>query len=569
MLQDVAAEAVTHVVVASRAPEQVAVPETTAPATPAPALGARIAPLAIVAMALVPRLATAGHFETTDEFTWTLRSRLFWNAVQQHDFDHATAALGPHHGTMPGVTTMWLGALARGLSNVGGWAHDSLHITALGRGSGLQISQYCVAVTCALLVGVIVVLARRWAGAIPAYTAGVILATEPFVVAHGAVFHTDELTAFFGAAGALAFLLALDVPARITETRDTRTPHDGIAIAAGALLGLSALTKVSAAEFLPGLLAVALYALWRARRSTDDNDAVGAVLRTIGIAVAVAVAVFVALWPALWTDTLHQLSLLPKAGELAQEGHVTFFRGRVVDTPGPSYYFYAFPLRMTPWFFVALPIATVSALVVRTTRARAATLLTFLVPVVVVLSFASKQIDRYVLALVPFCALLVGLTVDRVAAVARTRIGRRAVTATGATLAAASLVYSLTVVPWGLAYFNPAVGGGDRALKTVLVGWGEGMEQMYGYIRRREHGRCDALKTIAPNMVEGEYGCGTLVEVGSPEAATADYAIVYVADWQRWRGSEAANWARVLRGMHPVYRLYVRGMVYGDVFARR
>jgi hypothetical protein len=563
---------VTDLATAQHAPEQVGARVSTAPATPAPGLGARIAPLAIVAMALVPRVATAGHFETTDEFTWTLRSRLFWNAVQQHDFDHATAALGPHHGTMPGVTTMWLGALARGLSNVGGWAHDSLHITALGRGNGLQISQYCVAVTCALLVGVIVVLARRWAGPIPAYTAGVILATEPFVVAHGAVFHTDELTAFLGAAGALAFLLALDVPAPFNGTRDARTsraPHDGIAIAAGLLLGLSALTKVSAAEFLPGMLAVALYALWRARRDTDDVDAVGAVLRTIGVVVAVALVTFVVLWPALWTDTLHQLSLLPKAGELAQEGHVTFFRGRIVDTPGPSYYVYAFPLRMTPWFFVALPIATVTALVVRATRARAATLLTFLVPVVVIISFASKQIDRYVLALVPFCALLVGLMLERVAAVARARIGRRAITATGATLAAASLAYSLTVVPWGLAYFNPVVGGGDRALKTVLVGWGEGMEQMYGYIRRREHGRCDSLSTIAPNMVEGEYGCGTLVEVGSPEAATADYAIVYVADWQRWRGSEAANWTRVLRRMHPVYRLYVRGMVYGDVFARR
>src|SRR5262249_39312498 len=39
--------------------------------------------------------------------------------------------------------------------------------------------------------------------------------------------------------------------------------------------------------------------------------------------------------------------------------------------------------------------------------------------------------------------------------------------------------------PYELAYFNPLLGGGATAQRVMLVGWGEGMEQIGAWLRAR------------------------------------------------------------------------------------
>ena len=38
------------------------------------------------------------------------------------------------------------------------------------------------------------------------------------------------------------------------------------------------------------------------------------------------------------------------------------------------------------------------------------------------------------------------------------------------------------VAPYALAYYNPLVGGGPAASRVLLVGWGEGLDQVAAYL---------------------------------------------------------------------------------------
>ncbi len=95
-------------------------------------------------------------------------------------------------------------------------------------------------------------------------------------------------------------------------------------------------------------------------------------------------------------------------------------------------------------------------------------------------------------------------------------------TAGGGALAAALAAYSLSVAPWGLAYYNPALGGGDTAVDTVLVGWWEGLEQVGQVIAERERGHCDDVNIQGPGT-SLVYPCGRVR--GRDEA---DYVVLYV-----------------------------------------
>jgi hypothetical protein len=519
--------------------------------------------VAIILVAFIARYRTAGHYAAGDEPNWLARSYTFSEALRHRHFSAATIP-GTRQATMPGVTTMWAGTLARvwwGVAHLFGAPAQHGLSTGL-----LRVAQVNVAITCALLIGVIMMLAVRWAGRVTAYTAGVLLATEPFVVAHGAVLHTDELTAFFGAAGVLALLLLLDLPRREARVERSQRSRRGLMVTAGALLGLAALTKVSALDLVPGLVVLVAYAVWHSARTSDRS--VRTDLLAVGAVLGVALVTFFVLWPALWTDAWGQLVRLRHSMNIAEESHVTYFRGRDVTTPGPTFYAFAFPLRMTPWFFISLPIGTVLALVSRAQRAKAVCLIVVTIPIVAIASFASQQFDRYSVWFIPFCALLVGLGLQHVVDIARGRVNTKALVGTGVAAALGCSLYTMSVAPWGLAYYNPMLGGGQRAVKTLLVGWGEGIERMHNVVREREHGNCDRVVVIVPNPIQTEYSCGVLVSSSSKEAATADYAITYISDTQRLHKAQLARLDTALNGMRPIYTLRIRGITYGVLYAR-
>ena len=478
---------------------------------------------------------TAGLPQNPDEVLWMKRTTGFSDALLRFDFSAVSATTGETTPSMPGVTTMWLGTIARGvwepgraLGIFGGPSFAQSEV-------GLHLAQLAVAAATSILIGLFVFLAWRWAGAIAAIAAGALLATEPFVVFQGSMLHTDELEGLFAATGTIAFLLALGVP-----DGGASRPR-AMASLAGALLAGAFLSKLSALLLVPGLAAIIGWACVRAVRqekapSRGSLAAMRPVARLVGIVLAAAIATTLLAWPALWADPVDQLSSLRRSGEIGGRGHLQFFLGEVTDTPGPLYYLVSIPFKMTPWFLLGM-LAVIAAAVVRSTQTRLAAVALVALPALISLSFASKQIGRYALAVLPLMALAVGLGLDALWTLIRRRrllrqrdpsVRRIAPLAAGSLLAL-MLAHSMWVAPWGTAYFNPILGGGSAAESKIIVAGTYGHDRAGEVIREREAPECavtiGAFSAWAP---ESLYPCGSVERIRrvSDLGAGLDYVVV-------------------------------------------
>ena len=564
---------------------------------------------AVACVAFSLRLYTAlASFETYDERNWTRRSSVFWDALSSADPGAASSAPRGQVATMPGVTTMWIGTFARGIWSVGGslglWSRRD--VAALGGGtefattrSGLNVAQVCLAVVASVLIGVVVVLLDRWLGRTAALVAGVLLATEPFLIAHGAVLHTDELLALFGLASLVTAALVLGIPHPGPWTGRTWA-----AALSGCFLAGAGLTKLSALLLLPSLAVLVGWALL-------DRERRAWVPRLVVVAVAACAVTMLVLYPALWADPGGEILALRRSAALGDAGHVQFFRGATMKTPGPLFYLVTVPLRMTPWLLVGAAASAVALVCWRSTRSVAVALLVMAVPNFVGLSFLSKQLDRYGLLTMVLAAVAVGAAVstalqrltgeapadeaaagdasageaaeDDAAVEDREPQGRepqgrepqdrepqgrelqgrglrrrRTQARVGLALAAgAVVVHAALVSPWGLAYYDPVLGGSKQAEKTVLVGWGEGFESAGPLVAELEHGHCDGL-VVAGYQDGALRTCGRRAEPGE----SPDYWVVYVSGRQRYPPMIAAK----VVGREVVARRVIRGIVYVEIY---
>jgi hypothetical protein len=154
----------------------------------------------------------------------------------------------------------------------------------------------------------------------------------------------------------------------------------------------------------------------------------------------------------------------------------------------------------------------------------------------------------------------VGVVAAATAREAAQRWGGRAWPAAGALLAGGLVVHAVTVVPWGLAYFNPLLGGSSTAVGTVLVGWREGLERAGPIIAADAAGRCD-------DVIIDAIGSARLYPCGRPRRGdpTADYVVAYVSE--RQRRPEVV--ARRIDRRPRIGTVVERGIVYAEVYGPR
>ena len=420
-----------------------------------------------------------------------------------------------------------------------------------------------MAVTTSALLGLLVFLVARWVGWRPAAVAGALLATEPFVVSHGAVLHTDELLALLGTGALVATALALGVP--------HRTPAAGrrwAAIAAGVLWGAAVLTKLSALMLRPGAGLLGVWSVVRAASARREAGVgwppAGEVLRSAAWWFVPAIATVIGAYPALWVDPLGELHALRGTYGLAAERQWQFFLGEATGTPGPAFYLVALPLHVTPWFLAAGVAAAAAGVAWRRTRVVALALACMTVPPFLVLSLSSKQFERYGLVVLAPLAVLVGVVaVPAVEALVRrlSRFSWLSPPGAGGLAAAVGVLmvaHALVVAPWGLGYFNPALGGVHTAERAIVVGWGEGVTGTSAVIRRDRRGDCDGVRVFA-FMASYKLSCGEIVD----RDTVPDYVALYVAERQRLGDDELAT---LTRGRDLVGQVRRRGVTYVTVY---
>lgn len=547
-------------------------------------IGARALDLAIglgLFLAAWALRAAPAPFVTWDEPAWVYRSVAFLAALQRGDW---AATLQVGH---PGVLTMWGGALSlawhrhvtglvtaaqlQAIASTPWEVHDVAllrqlaALLPLAKGGGILLQAGLLAA----LYGLLRRLAGRWA----ALAAALLLLGDPFYLALARVLHLDALAAGWMLASLLALLCA------------THPGDDGLCrrhlwlILSGAAWGLALLTKTYALLALPAVGWLLWAAAWGQRDLAQRPGraalvALGQALRAAGVWLLAGALACLALWPALWS--IPGQALRAVAGLSVQyaaheaEATATFFRGQAATQVGASFYplavwFRATPLALLGALLAILPGAARPGAVEPRRRMNGRLALAlggYALLYLALVSLSLKKFDRY--------ALPALLTLDVLAALGwawalQALWRQRAGAAAAATLALAVLQGALLLGPLYpahyLAYYNPLAGGLRQAVRTLPVGWGEGIEAAASHLAAHPQA---AQRTVATWALAGLAPLypGEVLPLTPENLPQADAVLLYIADWQAQDPPARA----FFQEREPTYVATVGGVPYAWVF---
>jgi 4-amino-4-deoxy-L-arabinose transferase-like glycosyltransferase len=520
--------------------------------------------LLVLLIAAIPRLWSLNTYITWDEPMWVFRSIHFLSALLRGDLQ-GTFLVGH-----PGVITMICGSIGIAIKRfvLGEGVDDFQWLSQLAAlepndalalrrlGAFLPAAKLPIVLLNAVCIAGIYSLSRRLFGRRAALLAGLLLALDPFHLALSRVLHIDGATANLMMLSLLLLLLSL------------RRGWQVRLVLSGTLAGLAFLCK-SYSLFLGPFAALVVLAFTFTRQQPMPRAVRRFALWCLGAGLAV-----VLLWPAVWAAPVHTIGgvLQTAFGYAAVPSESTgFFLGQQVEDAGPLFYPLALAFRTTPLVWLGLLALLAAALWSLLRPAEPSereadagsgagfetrTLLSYALLFAVLMTLASKKFDRYML---PVIVALNLLAASGLSALAQ-RLKRRAVWGAVAIALLAQGAFVLWHHPYYLTWYNPLLGGIQRARRVLPLGWGDGMNLAADYLNDKEDVEQLIVATggmpgFAP-LFQGQVQPFT--EHG---LATSDYAIVYVSDVQQQSVA-----VKRFAGEQPEAVLRVHGMDYVWVY---
>jgi hypothetical protein len=487
-------------------------------------------------LAFAARAANVEQYVTTDEDLTLARSGNFAEALLERRWAR-TYQIGH-----PEVTVMWVATLALTPS----WAKDfsGTIVSEAGntgeRGatdvpsfmSALGKARLGLAGVHSALIVLIGLLIWRLAGPPAGLIAGAFLALEPFLVAHGQLLRADARMAELSLVTLLASIACWRAGAGLWSL-----------LVASVAFGLGLLTKTPIVLVGPVVLVIALLS---ARRWAFPAWGLG------------SLAIAIAFWPALWVrpvDTVQRVIdyTTLKGGSPMDAG--SYLLGTASLDPGPLFYPMALLLRLSP-----VALLGIGALIWwRGGRTRSLVLILIAAMAVVglALTVAPKKADRYIIPAIPIVITLAALGIAQTA-----RHGRRIWRVGVPGICFVVLLVSLIGVrPYPLSYYNPLLGGGAVASRLLLVGWGEGLDQVADYLNRQPDAEHQTAAVIYPDSLDAQF-TGQAVPLSSYDLA--DIAVRYIAADQRGLTPPALDAA--LQQVSPELEVVINGIRYARVY---
>ena len=506
-------------------------------------------PLALVALCvfigLGARLYGVNVAYTSDEGYWLHRTVVFTNSLLNGDF------AATYRSGHPGVTVMWTGLLGIGPDRARLFAGEpSQSAPALEAAPGarrlMTLARTAVSVLAAGLFGLAVWLAGRLLGA-PGLFGAALLVADPYTVGMTRLLHVDALLTPLMLVAVLAGL--------VYWLRGRQWPF---LVLSAVACGLALLTKAPAVTLLPyfGIVWLVVARPWRGGRRFWR-----AWVAPLGWALLVA-AVYAALWPSVWVRPVRTLSEVARfAVTLGGAPHLwpTYFLGQpTTGDPGLLFYPIAMALRLGPVATVGLLLlAALAALRRLPNGATLIWLLAFVVVFVDVMAIGSKKFDRYMLP-----ALAVLTILDGVGIVALARLLRRRLAIAVIALAVVGQgLWLASSYPYPIAAYNPLLGGTTVASRTIMVGWGEGLEQAADFLNGQEAAGRLTTSTQYHHVLRLLFD-GRTVRV--PSNRTIDYYVVYVNMVQR--NTVPVPVRQAMATSQPVFTATVNGVPFAWVY---
>jgi hypothetical protein len=564
------------------------VPERSRPRAGSIRLVALIGLAIVLALALAARLIARDVVITADEDNWMRRAGGFTYGLLNGQFGRT------YQNGHPGVTTMWVALLTLGPERTVQYA-DRVHNQRLvGRVAGfwdaLVAARVGFAVATAALVAMIAGLAWRLFGPGVGLFAGLIVGLEPFYLGISQLVHMDAILSGCMVASVLAALVRWD----------GRGGRRWLALS-GALAGLAVLSKSPAVFlllFVPGL-GVSLrlspflgtypvpgrgrpFGFQAAKWATWNHLAVDIAVWLLALAGTV-----VALWPAIWAlgpwEVLGRVAAFTRetGGQPHEAG--TFFWGEPRADPGPLFYPIAVAFRLAPVTLLGVVLLVALWRRVRPDRRPAALALgAYAVGFLVMMTFGAKKFDRYLLPIFPALGVLAAMGVMTALAWLSSgtddhrpyRLPRPLV---GLAVALALLVWPLAgTYPYFLSYYNSLLGGGAAAQRAVMVGNGEGLDQVAKWLNARPDAENlwvvshsfdilqplivasgEPLRDRVPNNADYVVLYRFQMQIGHSPRVLAEYVGRREPELSVWIGD--IEYARVYRGPHQAARALAEG----------
>jgi hypothetical protein len=585
-----------------------------------PTLSRRRRLLLILLLAILlwlPRGLVLDRFVAVDERSWMTRSGNFYLALATGDF---AATYQYYH---PGVTTMWIGALAYR------WQYPDYPAEATGQirnmNEGIEDRLVAhghapvsiLATARALMVAVIVLLllvafwlAMDLLGWLPALVGLLLLGFDPLSLGLTRMLHVDGLSSTLMLVAVLALMrFYAPTPRLAGQRRDL--------ILSAVMAGLAWLTKSPALILGPMAFLIVAFDLWRRWRLEHalPRRAWGRALWTLIVWGGVAALVFVLCWPAMWVRPIANIrSILSAAGEYAEESNQQiFFNGAIIqDDPGPFFYPITYLWHVTPVTLIGLGLALIAGIVGLRRRAarrqNGAILLLYALLFTALMTFGSKKIDRYLLPAYFPLALVAGLgwgalvgAAERIllrmrhseqgeespsAAVGeqqrgdsssqtpgyaplRERNDARTIGWLGSALLLIVFVTQAALVlphfPYYFTFYDPLLGGITAAPKVLMIGLGEGIDEAARYLNAKP--AADKLR------VASWYRGGSFnyifhgQDLNIDQFYDADYAVLYLHQWQRQVPN--AQMLHYFAQLTPDYTVNLHGLDYAWVYDLR
>ena len=258
-----------------------------------------VLPVVILIIAVgLPRLFERDRFITIDEPIWVRRSASFYSDLAQGDF--ANTFKKEH----PGVTVMWAGSA--GILSLQLFAPDADEIGLSPGGDTITVqnqlyrlldvlaaARFFMVLANTLAIVLAFIYARHLLGPLAAFVGFLLIAFDPFHVAHSRLLHLDALTSSFLLLAFLAFLSYLQ------RRRVSALLVSGVAV------GLSGLTRSTAVFIVPAILSVAVLDAWTRRSGARRSGLLTVIWQSVWpllVLGVVAIAIIFALWPAMWVN---------------------------------------------------------------------------------------------------------------------------------------------------------------------------------------------------------------------------------------------------------------------------
>lgn len=478
-------------------------------------------PLIIFLLALtilLPRVLNLGAFQTADEKMWIANTQGFTKNL-------ATGRWGkllqqPH----PGITTQWLGAITI-------------------NSSSLATRKLPLAIGQSVIIGLIGYIFYRLWGKKPAILLTLLLALNPFLVAHTRVYAMDSLLALF---------LLLSVGCLLLWQKTNTARYLIFSAIAAALAVLSK---------LPGLLIVPFSVLIILRPKPA-----AAWLAIFAIALIVVFPSLLLSFP----EVTHLTQEFLLSGD-AQDTHHT---GSTYTYYLQSLIFFSTPLHLITiiialtliiagdgwhWFIPNKPRENSVPEGLKSVKYQTAVLLLFAILFTVQMTLGAKKGDRYILPSFLFLDTLVTITFFSLISHLKTR---RTLLLTTYFLLCAGLLWQAADIirlhPHTLAYVNPITKPfyGDRRL-----GWGEGFDLAADYLNKKPNANELTVASLYPTEFAYNF-IGHVIPLNHFTGNNADYVVLYRAMFERGQNTWETDLLNQFSNQPPEKTITINGLDY-------